>query len=58
MLRDVDFGPSKFIGYDNIDAETYLKTAEESDATRTLKIFATSLKTGRTAVTAWTCISS
>ena len=29
------FGPSKFVGYQEIDAETYLRTAEESDGRRT-----------------------
>ena len=29
------FGPSKFIGYENIDAATYLQEAQESDGRRT-----------------------
>ena len=29
------FGPSKFIGYQDIDAETYLAAAEDSDGRRT-----------------------
>jgi|ERR1043166_5602293 hypothetical protein len=29
------FAPSKFVGYENINAESYLKAAEESDGRRT-----------------------
>src|SRR5215813_3193941 len=29
------FGPSKFIAYEGLDAETYLQAAEESDGRRT-----------------------